>query len=116
MPIFSIVITSFNRIHALKRAIKSCLDQSFKSFEIIVVDDCSSDGTKSFLQNLDSNKIKFYFHKKNKGVVSSRHTGSKLCRGSWIINLDSDHTLHPNVLESLNSKIIVIALLDESLR
>ena len=93
----SVIIPTYNRLHLIDRAIKSVLNQSYKSFEIIVIDDGSSDGTYDFIQRtfLDVLILK----QLNKGVSSARNLGLKVAKGDWIAFLDSDDEWLRNKLE-----------------
>ena len=89
----SVIIPTFNRKHTLQRAIDSVLAQTFKPYEIIIVDDGSKDGTKEWLlQNYPSVQ---YIHQPNNGVSSARNKGIQISQGSWIALLDSDDEWMP---------------------
>ena len=93
----SVIIPTYNRRHTLERAIDSVLSQTFKPFEIIIVDDGSKDGTKEWLlQNYPSVQ---YIHQPNNGVSSARNKGIQISQGSWIALLDSDDEWMPEKLE-----------------
>ena len=93
----SVIIPTFNRKHTLQRAIDSVLAQTFKPYEIIIVDDGSKDGTKEWLlQNYPSVQ---YIHQPNNGVSSARNKGIQISQGSWIALLDSDDEWMPEKLE-----------------
>ena len=84
----SVIIPTFNRIGLLQRAIDSVLSQSLKPYEIIVVDDGSTDGTGDIIkQKYKSIKI---IQQKNSGVSAARNNGIKHAKGDWIAFLDSD--------------------------
>ena len=94
----SVIIPTYNRKHTLQRAIDSVLAQTFKPYEIIIVDDGSKDGTKEWLlQNYPSVQ---YIHQPNNGVSSARNKGIQISQGSWIALLDSDDEWMPEKLES----------------
>jgi glycosyltransferase involved in cell wall biosynthesis len=99
MPYFSIIIPSYNRAHIIERAIQGVLDQTFKDFEIVIVDDGSTDNTKEILQAFTSdNRIKSIYQT-NAGVCSARNTGAKQAEGEFLIFLDSDDTVEKSWLE-----------------
>ena len=101
----SVIIPTYNRKHTLQRAIDSVLAQTFKPFEIIIVDDGSKDGTKEWLlQNYPSVQ---YIHQPNNGVSSARNKGIQVSQGSWIALLDSDDEWMPEKLE-YQSKFIEV--------
>ena len=84
----SVVIPSYNRKEFLKRSIDSAINQTKKPFEIIVVDDGSTDGTETMIKS-DYDFVKF-IKQKNKGVSAARNIGIKVSIGEWICFLDSD--------------------------
>lgn len=88
-PFFSIIIPTFNRKNLLKIAVNSVLNQSFKDFELIIIDDGSTDKTKEMIKSIKDNRIK-YFYQKNKGVSCARNKGIKKAAGKYIAFLDSD--------------------------
>ncbi len=85
----SIIIPAHNRAWSLRRTIDSVFQQSYKNFEIIVVDDGSKDGTKKLFSEMKSRKINYY-RQRNKGVSAARNRGLTLAQGSLIAFLDSD--------------------------
>ena len=93
----SVIIPTYNRRHTLERAIDSVLSQTFKPFEIIIVDDGSEDGTRNWVQEAYPS-IK-YIYQSNNGVSSARNKGIRSSRGSWIALLDSDDAWMPEKLE-----------------
>ena len=99
----SVIISTYNRKHTLKRAIQSVYIQSLPPFEIIVVDDGSNDGTKEWVKQKYPG-IK-YIYQKNSGVSSARNKGIKIARGDWIALLDSDDEWLPNKLSEQINKI-----------
>ena len=93
----SVIIPTFNRRQTLDRAIDSILSQTYQPYEIIVVDDGSTDGTADWLSaNYSSLQI---IQQSNKGVSSARNTGINSARGDWIALLDSDDEWLPDKLE-----------------
>ena len=98
MPYFSIIIPSYNRVHIIERAILGVLEQTFRDFEIVIVDDGSTDNTKSTIQELNDSRIK-YIYQNNAGVCAARNTGAKQAEGEFLIFLDSDDTVEKSWLE-----------------
>ncbi|MFC1570255.1 glycosyltransferase family 2 protein [Candidatus Omnitrophota bacterium] len=88
-PFFSVIIPTYNRCKFLEVAVPSVLDQTFGDLELIVIDDGSSDGTREFLSNLGSDRLK-YVYQDNSGVSSARNRGLKEAAGRFIAFLDSD--------------------------
>ncbi|MBI5376348.1 MAG: glycosyltransferase family 2 protein [Candidatus Schekmanbacteria bacterium] len=101
MPLVSVIIPTFNREWIVAEAIRSVLAQRFHDFELIVVDDGSTDNTRSKIQPfIESFKDKLkYIYQKNSGVSSARNQGIKNSRGSLICFLDSDDLWHRDKLK-----------------
>lgn len=89
-PLVSIIIPTYNRARLLGRAIQSILNQTYPNFEIIVVDDCSSDNTENVVRSFCDERMRYIRHEKNKGAVAARNTGIKAARGEYIAFQDSD--------------------------
>ncbi len=98
--IVSVVIPAYNRENAIARAIHSVIDQGVDNIEIIVVDDCSKDGTVKAIQSIDDNRIKLIQHEKNKGEAGARNTGVKAAKGAYVAYLDSDDYWLPGKLQA----------------
>jgi glycosyltransferase involved in cell wall biosynthesis len=96
MPYFSVVIPSYNRSDMTVDAVNSVLGQTFRDFEIIVVDDGSTDGTEQVLRRFGE-KIR-YHKQENAGVAAARNRGIALSGGDYICYLDSDDLWHPQKL------------------
>jgi glycosyltransferase involved in cell wall biosynthesis len=94
-PVFSVIIPTYNREHFIKNAIESVLKQTFQNFEIIVVDDGSSDNTRQVLASIQDDRI-HYFYKENGERAAARNFGAKKALGSYITFLDSDDWLKSN--------------------
>ena len=96
---FSVVIPTYNNKDYLKKAIQSVLNQSFKEYEIIVVDNFSSDGTEKLISNMNEKKITFV-KKDNNGVIArSRNLGINQSKSKWVAFLDSDDAWYPDRLK-----------------
>jgi len=92
----SVIIPTYNRVNFLARAIESVLNQTFKNFELIVVDDGSTDSTRELIKKY---KEVLYIYQDNKGPSSARNTGIKHARYDFIAFLDSDDWWHKNKLK-----------------
>ena len=86
---FSVIIPAFNRRPFLAAAVNSVLEQAFRDFELIVIDDGSTDGTKELISSYEDKRI-IYFHQLNHGVAHARNRGLELSKGAFIAFLDSD--------------------------
>ena len=101
---FSIVITTYNRLEFLKRAIASALTQTL-SCEIIVVDNASTDGTQDYIKGL-GDRIIYHRNSTNAHHAGAVNEGVRLATGDWIKFVDDDDYLAPNCLEILESAIV----------
>lgn len=100
-PLISVYIPTYNRLELLKRAVQSVQNQTYKNFEIIIVDDNSSDGTQDFLVGLAKvdSRIRYFFKDKNSGACVSRNIAINLAQGELITGLDDDDYFLPHRLE-----------------
>lgn len=96
-PKFSVIIPNYNNSETLGRAIESVLSQSYAAYEIIVIDDGSTDDSKQVLKNFDS-EIKVCF-RANGGVSEARNYGVQIATGEWIAFLDADDEYFPDRLK-----------------
>jgi glycosyltransferase involved in cell wall biosynthesis len=104
MPLFSIIIPTYNRAFFIGRCINSVLSQQFTDFEIIVVDDGSTDNTNDIVENYNDSRL-FYDKKDKNGVSSARNYGVNHASGAWLLFLDSDDILSDNALFIWNREI-----------
>ena len=95
MPFFSIVIPTYNRSVQLLEGMQSVLSQSFRDFEMIIVDDGSTDDTASVVKKINDPRIRYYW-KENEERSIARNYGIKRAKGKYINFLDSDDMLYPN--------------------
>jgi len=100
-PLISIITPTYNRATSLPRALESIFDQTFKNWEIIIIDDGSTDTTQEILKKFqEQNKnVICIKHDKNKGVTAARNTGLHEAKGDYIAFLDSDDVWLPQKLE-----------------
>lgn len=96
-PTFSIIIPVFNGESTIGRAIDSVIQQTYKNFELIVVDDGSSDGTEAIIRGYGSS-LK-HIHQENAGAAAARNRGVQAANGRWLVFLDSDDWFYPTRLE-----------------
>ncbi|MCG2816447.1 MAG: glycosyltransferase family 2 protein [Candidatus Aminicenantes bacterium] len=89
-PVVSVIIPTYNREAFICRAIDSVRTQTFNDWELIIVDDASSDKTESVINNYDDNRIISIKHNKNFGPAIARNTALKRAKGRYIAFLDSD--------------------------
>ncbi len=95
----SVIIPTYNRKNLIARSIQSVLNQSYKDFEVIIIDDASIDGTQEIVETFSDKRLKYYRLKDRKGAGSARNIGIKKSNGSFITFLDSDDVWLPKKLE-----------------
>ena len=96
LPLISVIITTYNYAKFLPRAIESVFNQTYQNFEIIIIDDGSTDNTKSVIK--ESALVK-YFYQKNKGLSAARNAGIEKSEGDYLVFLDADDWLESDALE-----------------
>jgi glycosyltransferase involved in cell wall biosynthesis len=100
-PQFTVVIPVFNRPREIRRALDSCLVQRLRDFEVVVVDDASTDDTAGAVLGYTDKRITLMRHAVNRGPCAARNTGVSRAHGEWIVFLDSDDELLPGALETM---------------
>lgn len=94
----SVVIPAYNRAHTIRAAIQSVLWQTYGNLELIVVDDCSLDGTREVVAGFSDSRIRFVTLEENGGANRARNIGWREARGRWVAFQDSDDVWHPQKL------------------
>jgi glycosyltransferase involved in cell wall biosynthesis len=96
----SIIIPLFNKEKYLFETISSIINQSYQNYQIIIVDDGSTDNSRLILESLIKSDSRFFYcYQKNSGVSAARNKGLKLVTGNYIMFLDSDDTISPSHLQ-----------------
>lgn len=95
----SIVMPSYNTAEYIAASIGSVLAQTYTDWELLIVDDCSTDQTIEIVRAFDDPRIRLFKNKKNSGAAVSRNTALRQARGKWIAFLDSDDVWLPEKLE-----------------
>lgn len=98
-PLISIVIPTYNRADLIEKAIQSILNQTYKNWELIVVDNYSEDNTKDVISAFNDNRIFMLSTPRTGSVAASRNLGVSHSNGEWIAFLDSDDWWFPKKLE-----------------
>ncbi len=98
-PFISIIIPSFNRVEFLKSNLPKLLNLDYDNYEIIVVDDGSTDNTKQLFETLKNEKLSFY-SKQNEERAAARNYGAARAKGEYISFLDSDDELYNDALQN----------------
>ena len=102
----SIIIPLYNKATSIKRTIHSVLSQSYTDFELIIINDGSTDNSAEIVNKQFYDKRIRYIYQDNAGVSSARNRGIKEAIGEWILFLDADDVLYPNALKILISKSV----------
>ena len=100
-PLVSVVMATYNRAHTIKRAIDSVLNQTYTNFELIIIDDGSTDNTSEVLNEYKEPKIRIYKHEVNKGVAAAKNSGLREIKGAWFTILDSDDEMVPHAIATM---------------
>ncbi|MFO0604590.1 MAG: glycosyltransferase family 2 protein [Polyangiales bacterium] len=100
-PFFTVIVPTFNRAGMMRRVLGSVTRQRHDAWELVVVDDCSSDDTERAVRALGDPRIRYVRHEVNKGVCAARNTAIDAARGRWLVMLDSDFELLPGALATL---------------
>lgn len=103
-PFFSIIIPTYNRVKLLQNVINDVMSQSIENWELIIVDDGSTDHTKSMVNSINDERIR-YFYQNNMGECEARNTGLAKAVGEWICYVDSDDTIKSDYLFCFNDII-----------
>lgn len=99
-PDVSIIMPTYNRAYIIKNAIDSVLGQTYQNWELIIVDDGSTDNTKQLIGSLADDRIAYYFQGK-RGRAEARNVGVKRAQSTWVAYLDSDNELLPSYLSTM---------------
>lgn len=97
----SIIMAAYNAEKTIELAIESVLNQTYSNFELLVINDCSKDGTAKLVEDFSAkdNRVRLISNEKNSGVSFTRKHGLEEANGSWIAILDSDDAWAPEKLE-----------------
>lgn len=100
-PIVSVLMTAFNREKYIAEAIESVLASTYKDFELIIVDDCSTDNTVNIAKKYEAqdSKVKVYVNEKNLGDYPNRNKAASYASGKYLKYVDADDYIYPNGLE-----------------
>lgn len=90
MPLVSVLLPVFNAERFLEKAVRSLLDQSFRDFEIVAIDDGSTDGSVGVLRGFGDARIRIESNGRNLGLIETLNRGIDLCRGEFIARMDAD--------------------------
>lgn len=104
MPFFSVIIPLFNKEKFIEATLKSVLNQTFIDFEILIINDGSTDNSAPIIEEFDDPRIRYYY-KENAGVSSARNDGIEKAQSDYISFIDADDYWYPDFLEEMFKKI-----------
>lgn len=102
---FSLIIPAYNVEKYIKKCLDSVLNQTYNNYEIIIINDGSTDNTSKILESYKSNKKIKIINQENKGLSNARNTGVSNAKGDYILFIDSDDFIEKELLEILNKTI-----------
>lgn len=97
--LISVVMPAYNTGKYIKYAIESILNQTYKNFEFIIINDCSTDNTEEVILSYNDHRIRYFKNEKNLGNNASRNKGNELAKGEYIAIMDSDDVAVPHRFE-----------------
>jgi glycosyltransferase involved in cell wall biosynthesis len=109
LPLVSVIIPAFNRAATIRAAVESVLRQTWSNIEVIVVDDCSSDGTMDAVRALSDSRVRLMSVPRNLGAGGARNHGVAAASGDWIAFQDSDDEWLPAKLEKQMARLMAPA-------
>ncbi|WP_027420907.1 glycosyltransferase family 2 protein [Crocinitomix catalasitica] len=109
MPFFTVIIPTYNRAHIIGETINSVINQSFQDFELLIIDDGSTDDTRATIATYTDNRIK-YIYQENGERGKARNTGVKNAKGKYVFFLDSDDLIYPQHLQLAFDKLNALNL------
>lgn len=101
MPFFTVILPLYNKENFVRDAIKSILNQTFTDFELLIVNDCSTDKSVEIASEFLSEKVQIIHHEKNYGLAATRNTGIKKATSNYVTFLDADDLWKPHFLEKI---------------
>lgn len=103
-PRFSIIIPLYNKEQTIERTIRGILNQTFSDFEIVIVNDGSTDNSVNIVESIENSRIKL-IHQENAGPSAARNTGVRHTNADWIVFLDADDEILEDALEYYDKTI-----------
>jgi len=102
MPRFSVVISVYNKGDFIKKTLESVLSQSMTDYEIVIINDASTDHSEEQIKAIAQDKITYYAFSKNRGAAAARNKGIDLATGTYVAFLDGDDLWHQDYLSEIN--------------
>ena len=104
-PLVTLYVLNFNYGEFVEQAIESCLKQTFSDFELIIIDDGSTDNSRELIRPYEGVPNITVVYQSNRGLTSSANVALKLARGKYIMRLDADDWLEPDALYCMTGEI-----------
>ncbi len=98
-PKVSVIIITYNRAHLLKTAMQTVFDQTFEDFELLIIDDASTDDTENTVKSFHDPRVRYVKHAQNQREGGARNTGMQHAEGEYIAFFDDDDEWLPNKLQ-----------------
>jgi len=89
-PHITVLMALYNGGEYLHRSIKSILDQTYKNFELLIVNDCSTDDSVKVIESFNDPRVRIHHNQENIGQTKSLNVGLNLAQGEWIARMDAD--------------------------
>lgn len=102
---FTIIIPLYNKEKYIENTINSVINQSYRNFELLIIDDGSTDNSRRIVEGFTDSRINFLY-RSNKGVSCTRNEAISLARNEWMVFLDADDLLHCSFLDTINQMIL----------
>lgn len=100
-PLFSVLMANYNNASYIMQSIQSVIDQTYKHWELIIVDDHSTDGSAEILSSMDDERIHIYYEDENRGVGFTKRKAVERAKGEILGFLDPDDTLTPDAIKKM---------------
>lgn len=106
-PFFSIVVPVYNQKGKMERCVESLKNQTFRDFEVIFVDDGSTDASYEYLRQCEAETAQFHVvrHEENRSLLAARYTGMRNAKGNYLLFIDSDDSVSPDACRILYDKL-----------
>ena len=105
MPFFTVILPLYNKEKHVENSIKSILNQTFTDFELLIINDCSTDSSANIAATYLSEKVTLIQNKKNSGLAATRNTGIRKASSNYVTFLDADDLWKPTFLEKIYNLI-----------
>lgn len=106
-PPITVLMTVYNGGEYLKSSVNSVLKQTFRDFELLIIDDCSTDRTLEDIQKIKDSRIRIHHNENNLGQTRSLNVGLELARGEYVGRMDADDIIYPQWLEIQHNFITI---------